>query len=175
MRHGGPPASGRSPRALLPVLTLMAAMIVDLLPLPSPDPLAPWPNLYSAAFFFWTIQRPDLLPPVALFGLGILSDVVAALPIGVTSAALLTGRALLLPGQRWLLAQPWPIAWACFLPMAMLLAGLRWGVVSLLQGRLFPVAPVLVETGLAVLAYPLVAGLLGLIRGRSLDATRASA
>ena len=175
MRRSGLPVPGRSPYALLPVLTLMAALIIDLLPLPSPGPLVAWPNLYGAAFFFWTLQRPDLLPPIALFGLGILSDVVAGLPIGVTSVALLAGRALLLPGQRWLLAQPWPLAWTCFVPLAMLLAGLRWGLVSLLQARLFPLAPVLVEAGLAVLAYPLVAGLLSLIGGRVMAASRATA
>jgi rod shape-determining protein MreD len=167
--------SRRSPRALLPAATLLAAVILDLLPLPGPDPLAAWPDLSGAVFFFWTVQRPDLLPPVAVFGLGILADAVAGLPIGVTSVALLTGRALLLPGQRWLVALPWPLAWACFLPLATLLAALRWSLVSLVQGQIVPMAPVLAETGLAMLAYPLVAGLLGLIGGRALATPHAAA
>lgn len=167
--------AGRSPSALVPALSLFAAIILDLLPLPGTAPLTPVPSLVLAVFFFWTVHRPDLLPPGALFALGGLFDAVAGIPIGVTPVALLLGRALLLSGRRWLRGQPGPVAWACFLPVAAMVAGLRWGLVSLLLGRVFPVLPVLFESALSFLVYPLVAGLLPLVQRGSMAKTRAAA
>ena len=126
---------GRFPGVVLPVLTVVGAIILDLLPLPNAAPLASAPPLLIAVFYFWTVHRPDLLPPLALFVLGGLLDAVGGQPIGITSLFLLLARALLLAGLRWLHQQPWPVAWACFLPAAVMVAGLRWGLVSLTIGR----------------------------------------
>ena len=94
-------------------------------------------------FYFWTLHRPDLLPPVGLFVLGVVLDAVGGMPVGVTALPLLLVRAAPRRGQRWLRGQASPVAWACFLPAAMIVAGLRWGLgSSLLAGRLLPVLPV---------------------------------
>jgi rod shape-determining protein MreD len=166
---------GRYPGVVLPALTLVGAIVLDLLPLPNAAPLASAPPLLIAVFYFWTVHRPDLLPPLALFVLGGLLDAVGGLPVGVTSLALLLARALLLSAQRWLHQQPWPVAWACFLPAAFMVAGLRWGLVSLVLGRVFPLSPVMLEAGLSFLAYPIVAGPLALVQRRAMAATRAAA
>ena len=154
---------------------MIGAVVLDLLPLPNAAPLASAPSLLIAVFFYWTVHRPDLLPPLALFGLGCLLDAVGGMPVGVTAVAMLLARALLLSGQRWLHAQPWPVVWACFLPAAIMVAGLRWGLVSLVLGRVFPLPPVMLEAGLSFLAYPVVAGLLALVQRRAMAATRAAA
>jgi rod shape-determining protein MreD len=161
--------------ALLPALTMAGAIFLDLLPLPTAAPLAATPSLLLPVFFFWTVHRPGLLPPGILLGLGSLFDAAGGLPVGVTPMALLLGRALLLPGQRWLQGQTWPVVWACLLPATVIVAGLRWILVSLMLGRVFPLLPVLSEAALSFLAYPLLAGGLSLLQRRATAPTRAAA
>lgn len=163
------------PGILAPVLTAVGAIALDLLPMPNAAPQAAAPSLLLATVYFWTVHRPDLLPPLALFGLGCLLDAGGGVPVGVTPLALLVGRGLILSGQRWLHRQPGPVIWACFLPVAMMVDGLRWGLASLARGGPLPVAPVLLETALSFLAYPLVAALLALACSRVLVTGRAAA
>ena len=163
------------PGILVPALTVAGAVVLDLLPLPNAAPGTAAPSLVLATVYFWTVHRPELLPPLALFGLGCLLDAGGGVPVGVTSLALLLGRVLILSGQRWLHRQHGAILWACFLPVALGVDGLRWGMASLARGGPLPLAPVLLETALSFLAYPLVAGLLALACTRVLAPGRAAA
>jgi rod shape-determining protein MreD len=163
------------PVVLVPSLTMLGAILLDLLPLPSAAPRAAAPSLLIATWYFWTVHRPELLPPLALFGLGCLLDAGGGMPVGITPLALLLGRALILSGQRWLHRQVGPVVWACFLPVAVVIAGMRWGLASMARGGPLPLAPVMVEAALTFLAYPVVAGLLGRVGARSPWTGRATA
>lgn len=167
-------ALGRTPGSFVPVLTVIGALFLDLLPLPDAAPRSLAPSLLLCALYFWTVYRPDLLPTVALFALGGMLDAGSGMPLGVTSVALLLARALLMAGRRWLAVQPLLIAWACFLPAAMVVTALRWALLSLLLGRTVPLEPVLIETGLTFAAYPIVAGILGVLQRRASVSSRAA-
>ena len=143
----------------LPVLTIAAALLLDLLPLPGMA--APW--LLSAVLYHWRVEQPERLPPVVTFAVGLLADALGGLPLGVTAAALLLAQGLLAPRQRWLRRQGWLLLWAGFVAFAALLAALRWTLLALLAGAPLPAAPVIAETGLSVLAFPVVAGLLAFL------------
>ena len=132
----------------LPVLTIAAALLLDLLPLPGMA--APW--LLPAVLYHWRVEQPERLPPVVTFAVGLLADALGGLPLGVTAAALLLAQGLLAPRQRWLRRQGWLLLWAGFVAFAALLAGAP-----------LPAAPVIAETGLSVLAFPVVAGLLAFL------------
>ena len=158
------------PGAILPALTAIGAMVLDLLPLPEAAP-----SFLVATFYFWTVHRPDLLPPIFLFALGCLLDAIGGTPVGTTPLALLLARASILSGQRWLHRQVWLVVWASFLPMAIAIACLRWGLASLARGGILPMSPAIPEAFATFLAYPLVAGLLGLACTRTMTPARAAA
>lgn len=156
--------------SLVPLLTGLVAMGLDVLPVPLPRPLAPWALV--CVFYFWTLYRPDLLPVSAVFGLGLLADAVAGLPLGLTALALLLARVVIVSAQRFLLAQRFVVVWACFLPVLALVGALRWALASLFWSRAFPPGPLLVEAGSTFSVYPLIGWLLaGLQRGLA-DAAR---
>jgi rod shape-determining protein MreD len=158
------------PGAILPALTVIGAVVLDLLPLPTAAP-----SFLIATFYFWTVHRPDLLPPISLFALGCLTDAIGGMPVGTTPLAILLARALILSGQRWLHRQAWPIVWASFLPVAIAIACLRWGSASLARGGVLPMPPAMLEAFATFLAYPVVASLLGLARSRTMAPARAAA
>ena len=147
-------------RQLAPVLTGFAAVLVDLLPLPNPAPQSLAPFTTVCVFYFWTLYRPDLMTPLAAFLIGIVLDAAGGLPLGLTSLSLLLVRSLLLTGQRFLLAQPFAVIWACFVLVAVAVAAARWALASLWWARMFAMHPVLVETALTAAVYPLIGLLL---------------
>jgi rod shape-determining protein MreD len=135
------------------------AVLADLLPMPG----TVMPSLLLPAFYHWTLERPEHLPPAVPFAAGCAADALGGMPLGATAAALLIVQALLRPRRRWLTRQTWPVVWAGFVVMATAAAVLRWGLVSLGLGRLVPGAPVSAELAATVLIYPVVAGLLAWI------------
>jgi rod shape-determining protein MreD len=147
-------------RRLAPFLTALAAAVVDLLPLPNPAPQALAPATTVCVCYFWTLSRPDLMNPLAIFLVGLVLDGVGGLPLGLTSLALLVGRCAVMGGQRFLRAQPFAVVWLCFVPVASAVAAARWLLASLAWGRLFPLEPVALEAGLTVAAYPAIGWLL---------------
>ena len=160
--------------ALAPLATGLVAAYADLLPLSGSAPRMLAPSLTACIVYFWTTYRPDLLPPFALFAIGVVLDGVGGLPLGLTALALLLVRGFLLSGQRFLLAQPFAVIWASFLPVVLLLAVLRWALAVLYWGRLFPVEPLLIEAGFTFAAYPLVGWPLTGLQRRLADIHRAT-
>lgn len=148
-------------RCSLPVLTVVLAMMLDLLPLPNASPHAVSPLLGLAAVYFWTLYRPDLLPPLALFVLGLVFDLAAGLPLGMTAMLFLVVCRLVLAPHRSLLAGSFGVMWAGCMLVAAVVAVLRWLLAMAWWGHVFPFRPVLFEAALTVALYPLIAWLLG--------------
>src|SRR5690242_20817665 len=74
---------------LLPVGTTMLAALITILPLRIQGYAALTPAFALMAAYHWTIYRPDLLPPLALFAIGIVEDLLAGAPVGVSALLLL--------------------------------------------------------------------------------------
>jgi len=74
-----PPANSGIAR-LLPVATTVLAALVTILPLRVPGDATLAPAFTLMAAYHWTIYRPDLLPSLALFGVGITEDLLAGGP-----------------------------------------------------------------------------------------------
>jgi rod shape-determining protein MreD len=150
----------RSFRALAPFLTGLAAVLVDLLPLPDPGPQSLAPLTTLCVLYFWTLYRPDLMTPLAVFAIGLVLDAAGGMPLGLSSLSFLLVRSLLLTGQRFLLAQPFAVIWGCFALVVVATAAVRWLLASLWWERLFSPEPVLLEAGLTVIVYPVIGWLL---------------
>jgi len=140
--------------------TLLGAVFLDMLPVPSPSPMSSAPVLTLGVVFFWLVRRAESLRAWQIFLASLVFDAMAGLPIGVTGFCLLAAQAVILMNGRVLQSRSFPVVWACFLLAASLVLGLRWLVVSLWWGRAFALEPVLVEIALTAAAYPLLAWLL---------------
>jgi rod shape-determining protein MreD len=112
------------------------------------------PSAAPAAVFFWTLYRPRLMAPLAVFGLGLLSDLLSSAPLGVNTLLLLLLHGAVLTQRRVLARQSFLIVWVAFALLAASLLGLGWMLRALLAFSLQPVLPPLVELGLVVALYP---------------------
>ena len=145
-------------RQLAPALTLLAAALADLLPVPASGTPAPLLTLCVACF--WLLHDPDHLTAPPLFLTGLLLDGAGGTPLGLTSLALLLVRSALLATRALLLARP-ALAVGGALAVAVATFGaLRWLLFGLWEGRLYPLQPSLIEALLTLAAYPVVGWLL---------------
>src|SRR6185437_12052003 len=74
---------------LLPIATTILAGLITILPLRIPGYASLTPAFTLMAAYHWTIYRPDLLPPVALFAIGLAEDLLVGAPVGVSALLLL--------------------------------------------------------------------------------------
>lgn len=166
MSHGVAPSSGWTAASLVPLLTALAAAVLDLVPLPDAAPRAPAPSLLVGVCCYWLVCRPDLLPPALLFALGTMLDLAGGMPPGATALGLLLARAPLGSWRRFLLHQGPVLVWLAFGPVLLLVGLVRWAALSLLAGGALPVEPVAAEAGLTFALCPVLAWLLGPLQRR---------
>lgn len=151
-------------RGVLPFLSVLLLVCIDLAPLPSPSPTAIAPLLCLCGIFFWSIHRPDLLGNGLVLALTIILDATAGLPLGITALALFLTRLVLLAPPRFLAGRSFLVIWASFCPAVVLLLTLRWLLASLYFQHFFAFRPTLFVMLLTIAAYPLVSLLLALLQ-----------
>lgn len=154
-----PPISAAA--RLLPGLSTLLAGLFALQSVHLPGYWAVTPAFALMAVYHWTLYRPDLLSPVALFGIGILYDLLSGGPPGVTSLLFLCSRIAVLHCRRWLIGRAFPFVWGGFtLLTATAMVGL-WLVQSALVFRFVGVSPSIYRAVLTISLFPILSFLLG--------------
>ena len=142
-------------RRILPlVITVMLALAAAV---PSHVPgLAPLvPAVALISIYYWTIFRPDLLPALAVFGVGLFQDILSGMPLGVNALVFLLVYAVVLGQRRFFLGKSFLVMWWGFL---LIVAGaflLTWLAVSALETTLLDPMPVLFEAGVTLAVFPI--------------------
>ncbi len=146
---------------LLPVATTLLAAVISVLPVQIPGYAALTPVFTLMAAYHWTIYRPDLLPPVALFGIGLTEDLLAGSPVGVNALLLLLARIAVLSYRRYFVNRNFPFVWTGFtLLTALALFGL-WALHCILDLGLFDLRNAVIRAALTIAIFPLASFLLG--------------
>lgn len=139
-------------------VTITAVM---LLALSAPLGLPGQPQLQVAValacVFFWSVFRPDSMPPAAAFLLGLLTDLLSLVPPGTSVFMLLIVHGVALRTRRFVAAQGFLVVWLVFIAVAAGAAALQWALISLLTFRLLPLSPALLQFGVSAGFYPLLA------------------
>ncbi len=132
-----------------------------LLFLAAPLGLPGQPQLQAASalacVFFWSVFRPDSMPPAAVFLLGVLADLLGLAPLGETVLVLLMVHGIAMRARRLLASQGFVLVWLAFVAVAAGAAFLTWALTSLLTFRLLPPGPALLQFGVSAGCYPALA------------------
>ena len=146
---------------LLPVATTLLAAVISVLPLQIPGYAALTPVFTLMAAYHWTIYRPDLLPPVALFAIGLTEDLLAGSPIGVNALLLLLTRIGVLSYRRYFVNRNFPFVWTGFtLLTATAMLGL-WALHCVIDLSLLDFRNAVIRAALTVAIFPLASFMLG--------------
>lgn len=145
---------------MVPSLTALLFAMATVVPLHLPGFAVVTPAFALMAIYHWTIYRPDLLSLVAVFGVGLVLDLLNGAPVGVSPLVLLTARTLVL-GQRKLFVDcAFPFLWAGFMMVAALAEALEWLLVSLFYGMPLEPRPFIFQAALTVACFPVASHLL---------------
>ncbi len=147
-------------RRSFPGATTVLLLLLTAGPLGLPGQAELQGALALGCVFFWSLFRPASLPPLLVFGLGVLADLLGYGPVGVGVLILLSAHGFALRWRHMLTRQGFLRIWFAFMVVAAAAAVLQWGLTSLLTFRLLPVGPALFQLALSAGLYPLLAAIL---------------
>ncbi len=139
--------------------TASTALLLILAAAPTMVPAAV-PAVALPCVFFWSVFRPAALPPPAVFGLGLLQDLLTMAPVGAGVFVLLVAHGLAARWRPFLARRSFLAVWLVYCGFAIGAAGLGWVLQALLGWRLPPLPPGLAQVGLTAGLYPCLAYLL---------------
>jgi rod shape-determining protein MreD len=139
--------------AAVPFLIAMLAAALTTLPYGLTFGLPAGPQLTLIVVFFWIARRPELLPPIALFFIGIWHDALSGAPMGLTPLLLLVVRAAIVEQNVIVFSQSFVLGWIGFAAISTLATGLEWAVVSWMQGSVYAGWPSILQVLLSIAFY----------------------
>jgi rod shape-determining protein MreD len=115
------------------------------------------PAVTLGAVWFWSMARPDTMPPPLVFLIGLLADLMGYLPLGVSVFTMLAVHGVAVSLRRFLSQHSFALIWTVFGLVAFAASVLMWVLVMLLSLRLFPPNAAVFEAALAIALYPVLA------------------
>ncbi len=144
----------------VPTATLLILALLSVLPLRFPDYAAVAPLLALAGIYYWTIYRPNLLPPAAVFLCGLVLDLLSGAPLGVAALVFLLTRIVVLPQRRFFVDRLFPFVWGGFTLLAVAAIAFLWLLGSVLTGVMLDMRAAALQWVLTVACFPAIAYLL---------------
>jgi rod shape-determining protein MreD len=138
-------------RAIFPAGFLIFLLVLASLPLGLPGLV---PAVCLPCVFFWSVFRPAGLPPPAVFGIGLLQDLLTQAPLGSSVLVLLICQGIALRWRDLLAKLSFLMIWLIYIVMALGAAVLGWALQCVLNLQLLPPAPALYGVGLTAGLYP---------------------
>lgn len=149
---------------LMPFATTLLAALLSLQPVHLPGYVNLTPAFALMTVYYWTIFRPDLLPPLALFGIGVVYDLLSGGLPGVTPFLFLLSRVAVLRCRRWFINRTFSFLWGGFtLLTSAAMAGL-WMLHSVLAFQFIGFTGSVFRTALTISLFPILSYLLGRIQ-----------
>ena len=144
-------------RAAFPAVSTALALLLISAPLGLPAAAELRLSVAFTCVFFWTVFRPAAMPPLVVFALGLLCDLLSEAPLGLDILVLLGMQAVALKLRRILERQGFVRVWLAFGSCAVIASVATWVGSMALTVRLLPVTPTIATALIAAGLYPLLA------------------
>lgn len=144
----------RFARNLIPFALSLLLVIVGTLPFQLPGYGLVAANLALMSVFYWSVYRPDLLPPWAAFLIGLLQDILVGTPPGLNALVLLLARAMVVSQGRVFRGKSFLVMWWGFAMVALGAQVLVWLLTAALQLALLDPMPAVFQGALTVALFP---------------------
>ena len=143
--------------AAFPFLSSLFCILLTLVPFGLSNSVLAPPSFTLIAIFIWILVRPSLMPPVAVFILGLLQDLFWGSPVGLWAAVFLVASVITLSQRQFLSGRSFGFTWAVFGIVTVVCEVLAWVIASVYYLTPMPVLPILSQIILSFAIYPLFA------------------
>ena len=140
-----------------PACITLLLMLLTQAPFDIPGQAALLPAVALCCVWFWSLVRPRALPPLVVFAVGLMTDLLGYLPLGVGVFTMLAVHGVALAMRRSLSRRGFAWVWAVFGGVAAAASTLIWLMVMLLTFRPLSPDPAIFVAVLAIALYPVLA------------------
>ena len=143
-------------RQITPFGLTMALTLLTVLPLQVPRLGVAGPVWTMMSVYYWALYRPDLMPAVAVFLIGLMLDALSGTPLGVNALVLLIVHRLVVTQRRFFYGKPFVIVWLGFGLVTAVAVVAAWLLTSLWHARILDLDVLLFRSILTLALFPLV-------------------
>lgn len=126
------------------------------------------PAFALMAIYYWAIVRPEMFPPLAVFAVGLLFDLLSGGIIGLWAFVYVVTYAVVISQRMLVVNAPFSVFWFGFAVAATFASAIAWLVVSLFHGMAVPPVPLMRHMVLTVAVFPIFVMIFGRIQTRVL-------
>lgn len=143
-------------RELMPIALTFALILVGAIPFYIPGLQSVAPSLPFIAVFYWSLHRPDLMPPAAAFFIGLFQDILSGAPVGTGAAVFVVLHAAVQSQRTFFHGKPFSVLWLGFAVAAVAAAALGWVIMSAMTLALVDGRSVMLQAVTTIGCFPLV-------------------
>lgn len=153
------PGEGNGSRfwSMFPFLSAVFCILLTMVPFGLSNGYLSPPSFALVVIYIWILVRPGLMPPGAVFLLGVLQDLVWGGPVGLWGMVFLAVWAFTVSQRQFLDGRGFGLIWATFGVVAIGTGILAWIIASIFYGVPMAVLPIVSQTFLSFAVYPLFA------------------
>ncbi len=138
-----------------PTMLGLFGVIILALPVRFAEGLIPAPIIPLVVVFFWSIYGPEYMPPLGVFLIGILQDLLTGGPLGLWPAVYLIAQFVVLSQRAYFMGREQKVVWVGFTVVALGVSVILWLVMSLMAGMMLPLGGLMFQMIATAWVYPL--------------------
>jgi rod shape-determining protein MreD len=143
-------------RKIVPLGAILLLVIFSALPHGLSSVPDVFPMLTLSAIFYWTIYRPDFVPPMGIFFIGLIQDIFLGTTIGLMTVVFLSLYGIALTQRKFFIGKTFYVTWLGFTLISAVTFISIWILSGLLSGSYAVSIAPLVQYVLTVLSFPVV-------------------
>ena len=140
-------------RGTIPLVLGLLLAAFTFVPFGAPELSVILPSLTMPLVYFWSINRPEVMPPAVAFIIGLWQDILVGGPLGLMALTLVLMRGVVETQRQVFRNQSAAFIWMGFAIISVGLTLLVWAVASWWYWSGFSIMPFLMQWGLGILAY----------------------
>ncbi len=155
--------------AAIPLTTALLCVMLSMLPLGLSSGFTINPSFALMAIFYWALYRPDLMPPVSVFLVGIFQDLLSGSPAGFWAFVYLLVYAIVVSQRLFFIGKAFFAIWTGFGVIALFVGLVAWVIISLDVGMYLSPAPFIGQAIFSFVFYPVISRVFGGFQKRFLS------
>lgn len=142
-------------RRAIPALFSLFLVLLSVTPLQIPDYATIAPAFLLMTVYYWAIYRPEVMPFILVFILGLLQDILSGGPPGMNACILLIAYGLVVSQRRFFIGKSFPVIWWGFMLLAAGAGSLAWVLTAILSDTVVAPLPGIFAFLMSIAVYPI--------------------